>query len=183
MLDEQTGYMSTKLHSAEDISDSTQSIGEHLKTHMHFTLDEDRRSQMDVQIVPIRDESEISVVCLKAKRLAKKHQFSKTDTSRLLTAVSELAWNIIKYANIGRCLLRAEDTDAGKTVIAVFEDHGPGISNINAALQDGYTTGGGLGGGLPGTKRLVDTFNITSAPGHTVVMIGVRARLTRYNHI
>jgi len=183
MLDERIRYVSAELHGAEDITNSSKGIGAHLTTPMLSILDEGGRSQMDVQIVPIRDESEISVVCLKAKHLAKKHQFGEIDTSRLLTAISELAWNMIKYADVGRCLLCAQETDGGKTVVAVFEDHGPGIPNINAALQDGFTTGEGLGGGLPGTKRLVDTFNITSAPGHTVVTIGVRARIKRYNQI
>lgn len=136
---------------------------------------------MDVQTLSIKDEVDISVACMQARSLATKHHFSTTDISRFVTAVSELAWNVVKYAQTGSCLLCSEETGGRQAIVATFEDHGPGILDIESAMQDGFTTGSGLGGGLPGTKRLVDTFDIMSEPGHTVVTVGVMAGVKRRN--
>jgi serine/threonine-protein kinase RsbT len=98
------------------------------------------------------------------------------DQTRLATAVSELARNVVQYAGEGVCEI-VDASDAGEMRIRiVIEDHGPGIDNIDKAMQDGYSTGGGLGAGLPGTRRLMDDFSIESAPGRTRVTIAVLRR-------
>lgn len=134
---------------------------------------------MNVQTVSIKGETDISEVCIRAKDLATRGQLCVTDVSRFVTAVSELAWNVVKYAQSGSCLLCSQEIDGQQTIVATFEDHGPGILDIEAAMRDGFTTGGGLGGGLPGAKRLVDTFDIMSEPGHTVITVGVMAGVGR----
>ena len=113
-----------------------------------------------------------------ARRLAGQVGFGPADQTRLATAVSELARNILQYAGKGLCAM-ADISDARTLGIRIlFEDHGPGIEDIDRAVQDGYSTGGGLGAGLPGTRRLMDQFDIESRPGMTRVTIAmVRPRL------
>lgn len=91
--------------------------------------------------------------------------FSLTDQTRLTTVASELARNVVKYAGRGRLIVQPVTNDNGrKGLRLVFEDAGPGISDLAAAMRDGFSTGGGLGQGLPGSKRLVHEFKIESAP-------------------
>lgn len=129
---------------------------------------------MGVQVLPIKGEADVTNACMQARRFASNLHLCTTDVSRFVTAVSELAWNIVKYAESGTCLFCTLEEDGRHIMCATFEDHGLGIPDIAAAMQDGFTTGSGLGGGLPGTKRLVDTFHIKSQPGHTVITIGLR---------
>lgn len=91
--------------------------------------------------------------------------FGLTDVTRIVTAASELARNIVCYAGSGR--LRWCGLDAGDRVglELIFEDRGPGIADLAQAMQDGYTSGRGLGLGLPGTKRLMDEMEIQSTVG------------------
>jgi serine/threonine-protein kinase RsbT len=88
------------------------------------------------------------------------------------TAISELARNIVIYAQKGEVMLRSVDTAYSKGILIVARDEGPGIRNIQDALRDGYSTSGGLGLGLPGVKRLMDEFAIESEPrrGTTVTV-------------
>lgn len=108
-----------------------------------------------------------------ARQLAALIGFSPADQTRLATAVSELSRNILQYAGKGCCQMRDVSTEADLGIQIVFEDNGPGIANIPLAIQDGYSTGGGLGAGLPGTKRLMDSFAIDSRPGLTRVSIAM----------
>ncbi len=105
--------------------------------------------------------------------------FRLTDQTRLATVTSELARNIIKYAARGRVFVnevqRAGLTGGTRGLRLVFEDQGPGIPDIVAAMRDGFTTGGGLGKGLPGSKRLVDEFALESTPG-----VGTRITVVRW---
>ncbi|HET7522487.1 MAG TPA: anti-sigma regulatory factor [Bacillales bacterium] len=96
---------------------------------------------------------------------AKQLGFGSVDQARITTAVSELARNIYLYAPGGRiCIESLEHPDkAGLKITA--KDHGPGIRDIRKVMEDGYTTSGGLGAGLPGVKRLMDDFSIQSAVG------------------
>jgi serine/threonine-protein kinase RsbT len=92
--------------------------------------------------------------------------FSSTDLTLLATAISEVARNITAYAVRGEVLLElVRDGDGRRGIRVVARDEGPGIADLERALTDGYTTGGGLGLGLPGARRLVDDFNIETAPG------------------
>ena len=90
------------------------------------------------------------------------------DQTKLVTAGSELARNILTYATGSRGRLRVEQVAAAggrRGVRATFADDGPGIEDLEAALTDGFSTGGSLGLGLPGSRRLVDQMELTSSPG------------------
>jgi serine/threonine-protein kinase RsbT len=95
------------------------------------------------------------------------------DSTKLITAGSELTRNILTYATGRRGTLRVEQVRAkGRAgVRAVFSDQGPGIEDVAAALTDGYSTGGSMGLGLPGSKRLVDELTIETSPAGTTVTV------------
>jgi serine/threonine-protein kinase RsbT len=106
------------------------------------------------------------------RALAERVGFSLVDQTKLVTAASELARNTIDYGGGGLVRLQLVENGVRRGVRLTFEDQGPGISDITMALKDGYTTGGGLGLGLGGARRLVNDFNIESSPGSgTRVMI------------
>ena len=115
--------------------------------------------------ISIRADLDIIAVRQRARELAAQLGFSPSDRTMIATAVSELARNIVQYATEGVVTLRPfeESGRAGITVIA--EDKGPGIADLSLALQDGYSTSGSLGMGLPGVRRLMDHFEITSSRG------------------
>jgi serine/threonine-protein kinase RsbT len=97
--------------------------------------------------------------------------FNHTDQVRIVTAVSELARNILRYGEAGFIEI-ARVADNGRPGLRVkFEDHGPGIIDIELAMTDGYTTGRGLGKGLPGARRLVDDFEIRSEIGIGTIIV------------
>lgn len=96
---------------------------------------------------------------------AKTADFSLTKQYMVATAVSELATNIHSYAGKGEVTIRALERETEKGIEIVAEDSGPGISDVEAAMQDGFTTSDGLGLGLPGVKRLMDEFVIETEPG------------------
>jgi serine/threonine-protein kinase RsbT len=102
-----------------------------------------------------------------------------TAATKLITAGSELARNIVRYALHGRgevTIERVSDRER-QGVRAVFSDKGPGIANVEDAMRDGFSTAGSLGLGLPGTRRLVDEFSIKSEPGRgTTVVIAQWSR-------
>ena len=102
--------------------------------------------------------------------------FSSTDLTLLATAISEVARNITTYAGVGEVTLRALHKAGREGIEVVASDSGPGIENVELALQDGYTTGNGLGLGLPGTRRLVDEFDLRTEPG-----VGTTVRLVKWN--
>ncbi|MFE1602368.1 ATP-binding protein [Methylobacterium sp. ID0610] len=115
-----------------------------------------------------RVTAEIDVVEARqaARRLAEHHGFGKVRAHAFATAVSELAMNLVLHARRGGTIHLAVRQDAGRMLIGVTaEDDGPGIPDTDLAMRDGYSTGGGLGCGLPGTRRLVDEFSIASRPG------------------
>jgi serine/threonine-protein kinase RsbT len=98
--------------------------------------------------------------------------FGTTDQVRLVTAASELARNMVIYAEGGFALISPVERKDRHGLVVRFEDQGQGISDIELAMTDGYTSGGGLGKGLPGARRLVDEFEIVSEAGRgTVVTI------------
>ncbi|GGH04286.1 anti-sigma regulatory factor [Parapedobacter pyrenivorans] len=83
----------------------------------------------------------------------------------LITAASELARNMLKYADGGIVLIETIERDGETGIRLMFKDQGPGIEDVGLALKDGFSTGGSLGVGLPGAKRLVNEFEIASEPG------------------
>jgi serine/threonine-protein kinase RsbT len=101
--------------------------------------------------------------------------FSLVDQTKMVTAASELARNTIVHGRGGTVSLESLEEGARCGVKLVFEDNGPGIADIARALQDGYTTGNGMGLGLPGSRRLVSEFEVVSQPG-----IGTRVTAVRW---
>lgn len=94
--------------------------------------------------------------------IAKKIGFGTVDQARIATAISELARNIYLYAEDGQICFEVIDNIDHKGMSIISIDSGPGIRDISLVIQDGYTTSGGLGAGLPGIKRLMDEFDIHS---------------------
>ena len=121
-------------------------------------------------------ESDLDVVAARqrARELAVGLELSTTDQTLLATAISEVARNITTYARRGEVSVAiVEDGRGRRGIRVVARDDGPGIEDIERAMQDGFTTGGGLGLGLPGARRLVDDFELDSAPGEgtTVTLV------------
>jgi serine/threonine-protein kinase RsbT len=118
-------------------------------------------------------EDDMIVARQRARMVAGALGFGAVDQSRIATAVSELARNVLRYAVGGRgeVLIREVAAD-GQGIEIIVSDAGPGIADVDLVLRPGYTSGQGLGMGLPGTKRLMDEMEIESAPGRgTVVTI------------
>ncbi|HKQ63227.1 MAG TPA: ATP-binding protein [Candidatus Polarisedimenticolaceae bacterium] len=101
--------------------------------------------------------------------------FGLVDQTKIVTAASELARNALDYGGGGTLKLEALNDGPKRGLRLTFEDRGPGIPNIDAALTDGFTTGGGLGLGLGGARRLVHEFKIESQPAQ-----GTRVTITRW---
>lgn len=101
----------------------------------------------------------------RVREFAVKIGMSLVNQTKLITAASELVRNMLKYANGGKVILEVISKSAQTGVRLTFVDQGPGISDVKQAMQDGFSTGRSLGLGLPGAKRLVNEFDIQSAPG------------------
>ena len=115
--------------------------------------------------VPIRSENDIVAARRMVREVAQGLGFGLTDVTRIVTATSELARNIVLYAGSGVMHWRELDVSGNVGIELTLEDNGPGIASIEQVMQEGYTTSGGLGLGLPGTKRLMDEFEIASEVG------------------
>jgi serine/threonine-protein kinase RsbT len=130
--------------------------------------------------VAVAGEGDIIAARQTARELAKALGFRAIDQSRITTAVSELARNVVRYATDGRGEVTLRPLAAhggGGGIEIVVRDEGPGIADVAQALQEGYTSGRGLGMGLPGARRLMDEMAIDSAPGRgTTVTIRKRLR-------
>ena len=96
--------------------------------------------------------------------------FSVTDVTMIATAISEIARNITSYAGRGAVRVAVEDREGRKALVVRAEDDGPGITDIERAMEDGYSTGRGLGMGLPGARRLMDRLIVESARGEGTVV-------------
>jgi serine/threonine-protein kinase RsbT len=101
--------------------------------------------------------------------------FNLVDQTKIVTASSELARNTVQYGGGGRVTIEAVEDFGRRGIRLTFEDDGPGIADIELAMKDGYTTGGGLGLGLSGARRLSNDFRIESTPGK-----GTRVIITRW---
>lgn len=120
--------------------------------------------------VPIRDPRDASIASLDARSFARDCGLDQVEQMRIATVVAELAGNIAKYAERGRVQISARRVDGGRCIEVVASDRGPGIVSIEDALRDNVSTGGTLGLGLPGVRRLVDDFEITSTMGSGTVV-------------
>lgn len=110
---------------------------------------------------------------LAARDLVRQAGLGVMDQTRFATAVSELGRNAVRYAVNGRCELSDLSDARHVRLQARVSDGGPGIVDLNLALKDGYSTGGSLGAGLPGARRLVDVFEIESGPDGTRVTVQI----------
>ncbi|WP_286726997.1 anti-sigma regulatory factor [Sphingobacterium sp. UBA2610] len=119
---------------------------------------------IEQDVIPFRNRVKDAAVAIK---------MGLVNQTKLITAASELARNMLKYANGGQASIESVTDGRNKAIKLVFEDRGPGIQDINKAMEDGYSTGKSLGLGLPGTKRLVNQFEIKSklGEGTTVTII------------
>lgn len=117
--------------------------------------------------VPITGEDGIVASRQRAREVARSLGFGAVDQSRIATAVSELARNIVRYATDGRgeFVIREVQASGRAGIEIIVSDNGPGIADLDEAMRDGFTSGGGMGMGLPGTRRLMDEMTVDSALG------------------
>jgi len=123
---------------------------------------------MDIQrseTMSIQSSADVVFVRQAVRQWAVELRFSLVDQTKIVTAASELARNTLDYGGGGMVKLEALQEGIRRGLRLTFEDSGPGIPDLDLALKDGFTTGGGLGMGLSGTKRLVNEFNIVSEVG------------------
>jgi serine/threonine-protein kinase RsbT len=124
---------------------------------------------VDTRHIPIRSDVDIVEARVATRALATRVGFSSTDQVLIATAVSEIARNIVEYALSGEILVAPMDSGR-KGVEIIARDDGPGIVDLSKALEEGFTTRRGLGMGLPGARRLMDEFDITSKVGRGTVV-------------
>ena len=115
--------------------------------------------------VAINSDQDIVGARQKGRTLAAELGFSPADATLIATAISELARNIVSYARRGEIRLQRIQNSVRQGIMVVAYDEGPGIRDITQALRDGFSTSGSLGLGLPGVRRLMDEFDISSKPG------------------
>jgi serine/threonine-protein kinase RsbT len=124
------------------------------------------------EVLPIRNEADIVQARQVVRKWATEQSFPIVDQTKIVTAASELARNTLVYGRGGTMRMEALTDGMKKGLRLTFEDQGPGIADIEQALTDGFTTGGGLGLGLSGARRLSNDFHIESKPGQgTRIMI------------
>ena len=129
---------------------------------------------MESLAITLKEEHDIIVARNEVRRIAASMGFRQIDQTRLATVASELSRNIVKYAGHGKLIAHTVEGTRGRGLRLIFEDMGPGIADTKAAMRDGFTTGDGLGKGLPGSKRLMDEFNLTSEVGVGTIVTVVK---------
>lgn len=124
----------------------------------------------------VKTENDIVKVRQMARHFAKQCKMGIVEQTRITTAVSELLRNMYQYANGGEVHMnKGAVDDHHEALIITFIDQGPGINSLELAMKDGYTSGGGMGYGLPGAKRLVDSFEVRTEKG-----VGTTIRLMKW---
>ena len=126
------------------------------------------------ETAPLRSSDDIVRVRRIVREWAVSLGFSLVDQTKVVTAASELARNVIDYGGGGDFRIESLNNDARRGLRLTFSDEGPGIVDMEEAMKDGFTTGGGLGLGLGGAKRLVNEFLIDSKPGRGTTVVVVR---------
>ena len=126
----------------------------------------------DELLIPIAADTDVVTARQRGRDLAAQAGFSSGDQTVIAAAISEIARNILNYAKRGEIALSVVTNGDRRGVVVVARDQGPGIRDVARALEDGYSTSGGLGLGLPGARRLMDDFDVTSTLGQgtTVTM-------------
>ena len=115
--------------------------------------------------IPVRNETGTAWSVMEARKAAMAIGFDEIVCQMIATAVSELANNIVKYAGCGEILMDRINTGSRIGMEVIARDRGPGIEDIQKAMADHYSSGNTLGLGLPGVKRMMDEFELTSEPG------------------
>ena len=136
-------------------------------------LDRRRTASVTGEVrIPIRSDADVVTARRKGRELAAQAGFSATELTIIATAISEIARNIVMFAERGEVVVSLVGENSRQGVTVVARDSGPGIPDLERALQDGYSGYGGMGLGLPGSRRLMDEFEITSEvdKGTTVTM-------------
>ena len=116
-------------------------------------------------VVPIRADVDVVVARQKIRGLVSDLRFSGSELTLIATAISEVARNIVSYAGSGEIVIRIVQRGQRRGITVVARDKGPGIADIERAMEDGFSTSRGLGLGLPGSKRLMDEFELVSEVG------------------
>jgi len=125
--------------------------------------------------LPIRSGDDVVRVRQQVRVVAAKSGLSLVDQTKVVTAASELARNALVHGGGGAARIEVVTSGRGRSGIRVgFTDDGPGITDIDLALTDGWSSGDGLGLGLSGARRLVDEFELTSKPGHGTTVVVVK---------
>jgi len=125
--------------------------------------------------LPIASEQDIVVARQQVRLLCQHLKFSLVDQTKMVTAASELSRNTLVHGGGGAMRWELLEDGIRRGLQLHFEDQGPGIADLSLAMSDGWTSGGGMGLGLPGSKRLVNDFDIQSAPGQ-----GTRVSITKW---
>jgi serine/threonine-protein kinase RsbT len=128
-----------------------------------------------LETMPLRSSQDVVRARQRVRDVAVGMGFSLVEQTKLVTAASELARNTVEYGRGGDMTIERVDAPGSPGIRLVFSDQGPGIPDIELALRDGYTTGGGLGMGLGGARRLVSEMTIDSTPG-----AGTRITVTKW---
>ncbi|MBV9412423.1 MAG: anti-sigma regulatory factor [Acidimicrobiia bacterium] len=122
-------------------------------------------------VCTIDTEASLVTVRSRVRATAVDLGFGIVDQTKLVTAASELARNVLRYAEGGEMIIEVLENSDRRGVRVTFADNGPGIANVELALRDGYSTGDSLGIGLPGAKRLVDDLTIDSVLGRGTTVV------------
>ena len=125
--------------------------------------------------LPVRTEEDIVASRQKVRALTQQLKFSLVDQTKMITAASELSRNTVVHGGGGQMRWEVLEQGLKRGLRLHFEDTGPGIPDVQLALTDGWTSGGGMGLGLPGSKRLVHEFDLQSTPGR-----GTQVSITRW---
>lgn len=121
---------------------------------------------VEERCILVKTDLDVVSARVEGRNLARELGFGTIDQARIATAISELTRNVVLYATEGKVTVRAiVSDDGGRGIEVVCKDNGPGIANVELVMQDGYSTSSGLGMGLPGTKRLMDEFEIETKLG------------------
>jgi serine/threonine-protein kinase RsbT len=118
-----------------------------------------------IERIPVTTEADVVIVRQVVRRQAVDIKLSLVDQTKIVTAASELARNLLIYGGGGEVVVEVVQNGSRNGLQIFFADTGPGIPDIDLALKDGYTSGSGMGLGLGGAKRLVNEFEIVSKPG------------------
>jgi len=129
----------------------------------------------ELEVLELTSESDVVRIRQVVRYYAKEHGAGIVDQTRLTTAASEILRNMYVYAGGGKVRIALVTLGETRGISVVCEDEGPGIEDIDLAMQDGYSSCRSMGSGLPGSRRLVDAFDIGSTPG-----VGTRVELIKH---